>query len=160
MDEQYSKELENSVHKTIKKVSDDIENMKFNTAISEMMKLVNLFTDSKNITSSEYVTLLKLLNPICPHITEELNELLGNKEELVFSSWPTYLEEKTIDNEVTIAIQVNGKLRSSIMVAKDLDKEEVEKLALQEENVIKHTEGKDIIKVIVVPNRIVNIVVK
>jgi len=160
MDEQYSKELENSVHKTIKKVSDDIENMKFNTAISEMMKLVNLFTDSKNITSSEYVTLLKLLNPICPHITEELNELLGNKEELVFSSWPTYLEEKTIDNEVTIAIQVNGKLRSSIMVAKDLDKEAVEKLALQEENVIKHTEGKDIIKVIVVPNRIVNIVVK
>ena len=160
MDEQYSKELENSVHKTIKKVSDDIENMKFNTAISEMTKLVNLFTDSKNITSSEYVTLLKLLNPICPHITEELNELLGNKEELVFSSWPTYLEEKTIDNEVTIAIQVNGKLRSSIMVAKDLDKEEVEKLALQEENVIKHTEGKDIIKVIVVPNRIVNIVVK
>ena len=159
-DDNYTKELEVIINKTIKKVSEDYENMKYNTAISELMKLTNAFANRDNITSADYLVLIKLLNPVAPHLAEELNSLIGNKETLVFASFPTYDDEKIVDDVLEIAVQVNGKLRDSIKVKKDEDKKVVEETALASVNVKRHIEGKEIIKVIVVPNRIVNIVVK
>ena len=152
--------LESSIHKTIKKVTDDIESLNYNTAVSALMILLNEMDKLNNITSADYRILLQLLNPFAPHITEELNEICKLGEELSKSSWPTYSKEKTIENELEIGVQVNGKLRGTIHVKKDESKDIVESLAKSEENVKKHLEGKEIIKVIVVPNRIVNIVVK
>ena len=156
----YTNELEVMINKTIKKVSEDYENMKYNTAISELMKLTNAFANSEKITKADYLVLIKLLNPVAPHLAEELNSLIGNKETLVFASFPTYDDEKIVDDVVEIAVQVNGKLRDSIKVKKDEDKKVVEETALASVNVKRHIEGKEIVKVIVVPNRIVNIVVK
>ena len=155
----YSKELETMMHKTIKKVTNDIETMKFNTAISSLMILLNEFDKVETITRDEYVTFLKLLNPIAPHITEELNNMLGNKE-LFNDGWPEYEEEKTIDSMVQIACSVNGKLRATVSAPVNSTNEELLALAKEQENIIKHIEGKEIIKEIVVPNKIVNIVVK
>ena len=155
----YSKELETMMHKTIKKVTNDIETMKFNTAISSLMILLNEFDKVETITRDEYVTFLKLLNPIAPHITEELNNMLGNKE-LFNDGWPEYEEEKTIDLMVQIACSVNGKLRATVSAPVNSTNEELLALAKEQENIIKHIEGKEIIKEIVVPNKIVNIVVK
>ena len=156
----YTNELEVMINKTIKKVSEDYENMKYNTAISELMKLTNAFANSEKITKADYLVLIKLLNPVAPHLAEELNSLIGNKETLVFASFPTYDDEKIVDDVLEIAVQVNGKLRDSIKVKKDEDKKVVEETALASVNVKRHIEGKEIVKVIVVPNRIVNIVVK
>ena len=115
----------------------------------------------ENVFPREYaLNFLKLLNPIAPHITEELWEKLGNDNVIANEIWPSYDEEKTINKTLEIGVQVNGKLRGTINVEKDASKEVLENLALNEENVIKHIEGKTIVKVIVVPNRIVNIVVK
>ncbi len=158
--EGYTKELEVIINKTIKKVSEDYETMKYNTAISELMKLVNSYTDASGISKDDYMVLIKLLHPVAPHITEELNEILGNTELLENSSWPTYDEDKTIDDVISIAVQVNGKVRDTIQIKQNESKENVEKAAMEASNVIKHTEGKEVVKVIVVPNKIVNIVVK
>ena len=155
----YSKDLEVIINKTIKKVEYDLLNMGYNTAIAALMILANNYDDKEEITKADYTLLLTLLNPIAPHITEELNEQLGNLP-ICESSWPTYDEEKTIDNEIEIGVQVNGKLRGSIVANKDEKKEVLEKLAKECENVKKHIEGKEIVKTIIVPNRIVNIVVK
>ena len=155
----YSKDLEVIINKTIKKVEYDLLNMGYNTAIAALMILANNYDDKEEITKDDYTLLLTLLNPIAPHITEELNEQLGNSP-ICESSWPTYDEEKTIDNEIEIGVQVNGKLRGSIVANKDEKKEVLEKLAKECENVKKHIEGKEIVKTIIVPNRIVNIVVK
>ena len=124
------------------------------------MIMVNEYEDMKTISKKDYRILLHLLNPIAPHITEELNEICNLGEVLSTSPWPTYDEEKTISNEIEIGVQVNGKLRGAIKITKDAPKEEVESIALAEENVKKYTQDKEIMKVIVVPNRIVNIVVK
>ena len=156
----YTKELEISINKTIKKVSEDYESMKYNTAISELMKLVNSYMSIDTITKDDYMILLKLLHPIAPHITEEMNELLGNKDILEFSKWPQYDENKIFDDEVVVAIQVNGKVRDTIKVKLDENKDVVEKEALNANNVRKHLEGKEVVKIIVVPNKIVNIVIK
>ena len=153
-------ENESLIHKTIKKVSLDIEAMKFNTAIAELMKLVNAYYEKESITSAEYEVLIKLLYPFAPHMTEELNETVLGKDSLVYSSWPEYSEEKTIDSEYQIGVQVNGKLRATITVNEDMSEEDIKKTALAEENIIRHTEGKEIVKVIVVPRRIVSVVVK
>ena len=159
IDGEYSKKLETSIHKTIKKVSNDIENMKFNTAIAELMKLVNTYYAEKNITKKDYEVLIKLLYPFAPHITEELNSVY-NEESLVYSSWPVYEEEKTIDNTFEMIVQVNGKLRDKIVVNSNITKEEMESIALNSENVKKFTDGKEVVKVIVVPKKLVNIVIK
>ena len=155
----YSQKLEGIINKTIKKVEDDIENMGYNTAVAALMILANAYDDEESITKDDYHLLLTLLNPIAPHITEELNEEIGYSP-LCFEVWPKYDEAKMIDKEINIAISVNGKLRSTITVEKDTPKEKLETLALQDEKAKKHTDGKEIIKVIVVPNKIVNIVVK
>ena len=141
------------------KVGEDIERMKFNTAIAELMKLVNTYYGEKNITRKDYEVLIKLLYPFAPHITEELNSIFNN-ESLVYSSWPVYEEEKTVDNTFEMIVQVNGKLRDKIVVKSNITKEEMESISLSSENVKKFTEGKEVVKVIVVPNKLVNIVIK
>ncbi len=152
-------DLESTIHRCIKKVSNDIESMKFNTAIAELMKLVNTFYD-KGVTKSEYEVLIKLLYPFAPHITEELNKEVLGKDSLVYSSWPTYDESKTIDNSFEMIVQVNGKLRDKVIVSTNITKEEMESIALNSENAKKFIDGKEVVKVIVVSNKLVNIVIK
>ncbi len=148
------------VNKTIKKVTYDLANMKYNTVVSSLMILAGFYEKCESITKDDYLVLLKLLNPIAPHITEELNEMIGSSQMILEMPWPEYDEAKTIDDEIEIGVQVNGKLRSSIKIKKDEDDEKVKEMAMAEENVQKHLEGKEIVKTIVIKNRIVNIVVK
>ena len=158
-EEEYSKDLEVIINKSIKKVGYDLTNMAYNTAVSTLMILVNAYDEKETITKGDYKVLLDLLNPIAPHITEELNESLGYTP-ICDRVWPSYDEDKTIDNEIDIAVQVNGKVRDTIRIKKDSSKEELEELAMNSEVIKKWLEGKEIIKVISVPNRIVNIVIK
>ncbi len=155
----YSKDLESLIHKTIKKVEHDTLNLGYNTAISALMILTNAMDEKESITKEDYHVLLTLLNPFAPHITEELNEQIGYSP-ICESSWPTYDEAKTIDDEVTIGIQVNGKLRGEVTVQKDEEKDSILEKALQNEKVKNFIDGKEIVKTIVVPNKIVNIVIK
>ena len=141
------------IHKTIKKVTEDLSNLKFNTAVSSLMILTNELDKQESITKNDYRTLLILLNPIAPHITEELNEMYALGKTICSSSWPKYDEEKTIDSTVTIAVQVNGKLRGSMNIPINLDKEETLRLAKELDNVKKYIENTTIIKEIVVPNK-------
>ena len=157
--EEYSKDLEVIINKSIKKVEYDLSHLGYNTAVSTLMILANKYEEKEEITKKDYQVLLTLLNPIAPHITEELNEMLGYKP-LCESTWPVYDEEKTIDNEITIGVQVNGKLRGEINISKDEDEEQIKRKALSNENVKKHLENKEIIKIIIVKGKIVNIVVK
>ncbi len=155
----YTSSFEGIINKTIKKVSDDIETLKYNTAISELMKLVNEYYAVESISKDDYTVLLTLLYPFAPHITEELNEMIGNSP-ICKSSWPKYDEAKTIDETKEIAVQVNGKVRGTITIHVDDNEDIIKEKALNEENVKRHTEGKEIVKVIVIKGKIVNIVVK
>lgn len=157
--ENYSDCLEIIINKSIKKVEYDLTHLGYNTAVSTLMILANKYDELDHITKKDYKVLLTLLNPIAPHITEELNESLGYKP-ICESSWPEYDEAKTIDEEITIGIQVNGKLRGEITITKDDSEEVIRNKALANENVLKHIEGKEIVKVIVVKGKIVNIVIK
>ena len=156
----YSEELESIIHKTIKKVTEDIDAMKFNTAVSALMILLNKFEEQEEITKDDYRTFLILFNPIAPHITEELNEKYQLGEAICKSSWPTYDEAKTIDEEKEIAVQVNGKVRATIKINVNENEESIKEKALSTENVKNHTDGKEIVKIIVIKGKIVNIVVK
>ncbi|MBR3964372.1 MAG: leucine--tRNA ligase [Clostridia bacterium] len=153
-------ELESAFHKTIKKVSEDYEAMKFNTAIAALMGLINDIFDHGSLTRDELSVFIKLLCPVAPHLCEEINEKLGNKKLLSLSEWPTYDEAKTIDSTVEIAVQVNGKLRGTIMLPVDCPKDDAIAAAMADERVAAAIEGKTVIKQIAVPNKIVNIVVK
>ena len=152
--------LEIIFNQTIKKVTDDILTMNYNTAVSALMILLNKLDEQETITKKEYRIILHLLNPIAPHITEELNEQYNLGPRFVESQWPTYDTNKLVSNEKEIGVQVNGKLRASIKVMTDENEESIKAKALQEENVQKHLENKEIVKIIIIPNRIVNIVVK
>ena len=156
----YTKEFESTIHKTIKKVGEDIDNLKYNTAISELMKLVNLYYTKDSITKEDFRVLLTLLYPFAPHLAEELNEKANLGEVLCKSSWPVYDEEKIKDKEKEIAVQINGKVRDTIMMNVDASKEEYEEKAFNSDIIKKWIEGKEIVKVITVPGRIVNIVIK
>ena len=156
----YSKELESIINKTIKKVSNDFEAMKFNTAISSLMIMLNEYDKQDSITHDDYKILLTLLNPIAPHVTEELNEVVLHNKEISSFEWPTYDESKCVDENVQIACSVNGKLRATISVKAGTSNDELIKIAKEQENVQKHIEGHEIVKEIVVPNKIVNIVIK
>ena len=158
-EEGYSKTLENIEHKTIKKVTNDMTTMGYNTVISSLMILANAYDAKNEITPKDYNLLLTLLNPMAPHITEELNEQIGFQP-ICESSWPTYDEAKTIDEEKEIGVQVNGKLRASIKVNINDSEDTLKEKALNEENVKKFTEGKEILKVIAIKGKIVNIVIK
>jgi len=155
----FTKSLEVIQNKTIKKITNDLKSLGYNTVVSSLMILTNAYNDLESITKDDYRLLLILLNPIAPHITEELNELIGF-EPIVNAIWPEYDESKTIEDNVEIGVQVNGKLRGSIEVSNDTTEDDMVKLALSNENVKRHTEGKEIIKTIVIKKRIVNIVVK
>ena len=133
--------------------------MKYNTAISELMKLTNLYQSRDEITKKDYEVLLKLLYPTSPHLTEELNEMIGNSP-LYKASWPTYDEEKLIEEEKEIAVQVNGKVRDTIIVNINDSEDQIKEKALASENIKRHTNDKEIVKIIVIKGKIVNIVVR
>jgi leucyl-tRNA synthetase len=148
------------MHQTIKKVSFDYESMKYNTAIAAMMSLVNEFYKADSVTKGEFKTLLLLLNPVAPHITEELWELIGEKGRVYQQSWPVYDENKTIEDTVEIAVQINGKVKANLNIALNEKQEEVQPKAMELPAIVAALEGKTVVKVIYVPNRILNIVVK
>ena len=153
----YSKDLETKMHQTIKKVSSDFENLKYNTAIAAMMALINEFYKKNSLTKGEYQTLLILLNPVAPHITEEIWEVMGFDGYIYQQGWPEYDEAKTVEATVEIAVQINGKLKATVQIQKDAPKEEV--LALAKEAVAEKLTG-TVVKEIYVPGRIVNLVQK
>ena len=154
----YSKETEKMMHKAIKKVTLDIEEMKFNTCVSTFMTMVNEFYRLKRINKAEFKTFLTLLNPFAPHLTEELNKEIGFKDDISTYTWPEFDEEKTIDDEIELPIQINGKLKANIMIIVDEDESIIkEKVHKAIENKL---EGKTIVKEIYVKNRIYNVVVK
>ena len=158
--DEYSKENEVLMHKTIKKVNEDYEALKFNTAIAAMMSALNDFNGKGQINKAEFKTFIMLLNPIAPHITEELWEIVGFDGVLNQASWPTYDEEKTIESVIEMAVQVNGKVRGKITIPVNATKEDANKAAMVDESITNHINGKNIVKEIFVPGKIYNIVVK
>lgn len=155
----YSEKLETIIHQSIKKVTYDLSHIAYNTAVSTLMILLNKYEECEHITKKDYTLLLTLLNPMAPHITEELNESLGQSP-ICEGTWPEYDEAKTILNEKEIGVQVNGKLRGSIVVSVNDSEDVIKEKALNNDNVKRHIEGLEIVKVIVIKGRIVNIVVK
>ena len=158
--EGYSKELETSFHKTIKKVSEDIEEMKFNTAIAAMMSLLNEITDKGSITRGEFKTFLLLLNPFAPHIAEELWEVCGFGGMITDQKWPSYDEAKCKDASVEIAVQVNGKVKARVVIPADCSNQDAIAAAKANESIAAAIAGKTVVKEICVPGKLVNIVVK
>ena len=158
--DQYTKELESSIHKTIKKVSHDYENLKANTAIAALMSLLNEFNEYDKLTKEDLRTYLLLLNPVAPHITEEMWQTIGLDGYLNRQEWPKYDESKTIDQTVEIPVQFNGKVRYTIQASKDASKEEVVEIAKSNENYANYVGDKKIVKEIYVPGKIYNIVIK
>ena len=155
-----NKNLDKIYNQTVKKVTEDFETMNFNTAISAMMVFINAVY-KENVYPKEYATnFLKLLNPIAPHITEELYNRLGNNESISYSKWPVFDESKIVDEEFEMVVQVNGKVRGKITVSSDTTEEQMKILALEIDNVKNYTEGKEIIKMVVIPKKLVSIVVK
>jgi len=146
------------MHKAIKKITSDYETMKFNTAVSTFMTMVNEFYKLKKVNKAEFSTFLILLNPIAPHITEELFSIIGNEKTISETPWPKYEDAKTIDDEIELPIQINGKLKATVNVSLDSDKDVVKELVHKK---IEHLlNGKQIVKEIYVNNKIYNIVVK
>ena len=158
--DEYLPEHEKMMHKAIKKVSSDIEEMKFNTAVSEFMIMTNEFYKDKKLNKAEYKTFLQLLNPFAPHLTEELFSKIGEKKTINETPWPTFDEAKTIDDEIEIPVQINGKLKAVVKVEKDAEQDEVKEVVNNDETVQNAIEGKNVIKEIYVKGRVYNIVVK
>ncbi|MBQ2819783.1 MAG: leucine--tRNA ligase [Clostridia bacterium] len=156
---EYSAANESAMHKTIKKVTQDIEGMKFNTAIAAMMALINQF-DKNGVNEAEFKTLITLLNPFAPHLTEELNEKMGDRNLLAKTQWPVYDEAKTVESTIEIAVQVNGKLKGVVAVAADASEDDIKATAQADEAVAAALQGMNIVKVIVIRGKIVNFVVK
>ena len=152
--------LEAAFHKTVKKVSSDFEEMKFNTAIAAMMELLNKIYEVGTLTRDELYTFLSLLCPVAPHLTEEMNEKLGNTTLLSLSPWPTFDEAKTVDATVEVAVQINGKLREVVVLPMNADRDTALAAARALPRIAELIEGKTVVKEIVVPNKIINIVVK
>ena len=158
--EGYTKELEADFHRTIKKVTEDIEGLKMNTAIAALMTLLNNIQSKGSITRDEYKTFLTLLNPFAPHITEELWVENGYDGMLNETKWPVYDETKCVDATVEIVVQINGKIKARLNVPAEITAPDAIALAKEQENVIKEISGKNIIKELYVPKKLVNIVVK
>ena len=155
-----NKNLEKVYHQTVKKVTEDYETMNFNTAISSMMVFINAVY-KENVFPKEYaLNFLKLLNPIAPHITEELWQRLGNNHTITYATWPSFDESKMVDETFEMVVQVNGKVRGKIVVSTETSKEEMEKLALDISNVKNYIDGKEIVKIVTIPKKLVSIVVK
>ena len=156
----YRPELVTSMHRTIKKVSQDFETLKFNTGIAALMALINQFYDAGSVTREELKTYLLLLNPVAPHLTEEMWQNLGFEGCVFEAAWPTYDEAKTVEATIEIAVQISGKVKSTITIAKDADQATALAAAKADEKIAALLEGKTIIKEIYVPGRIVNIVAR
>lgn len=156
----YTEDLEISINKTIKKVSEDYDNLKFNTAIAALMELLNEFYDKKEISRKDFSVYLQLLNPVAPHITEELWESLSFEDRLYNKEWPKYDENKLVEDTIEMPIQINGKVRGTVKINIDETKENIKDIAIKDENINKYLEGKTIVKEIFVPGKIFNIVVK
>ncbi|MDO5133177.1 MAG: class I tRNA ligase family protein, partial [Eubacteriales bacterium] len=154
------KELETAMHKTIKKVSEDIEAQKFNTAIAAMMTLLNDIYKAGSLSKEDLITFLKLLSPFAPHITEEIYESIGGEGFLTISAWPVFDPAKTVDDMIEVGVQVNGKVRAAVQIARDADKETALAAARANERVASFMEGKKLVKEIYVPGKIINFVVK
>ena len=152
--------LESSFHKTIKKVTEDIDSMKFNTAIAAMMSLVNEIYEVGTLTRDELRTLVTLLCPFAPHVSEEINEFLGYTDILSLAAWPTYDEAKTVDDTIEIAVQIMGKLRGTVVIPTGATREEMIAAAKADEKIAAMIEGKTIVKEIAVPGKLVNLVVR
>jgi leucyl-tRNA synthetase len=152
--------LTKSFHKTIKKVTNDIETLKFNTAIASLMALLNEIFDNRSLSYDELKVFIILLNPFAPHITEEMWVKAGFKGMLNQTEWPRYDEEKTVDNEYEMVIQINGKIKEKVVLQADLSKEEIEKTVMEDSKIQALLDGKTVIKTIIVPNKLVNIVIK
>ncbi len=159
-EEGYSPELEGSFHKMIKKVSEDIEGLKCNTAIAAMMSVLNEIYDKGSVTRGELMTFITLLNPFAPHLTEEINEVLGNREMLARAKWPEYDPAKCVDAAVEIAVQVSGKIKARLMIPTDSIEEAVKALVMADANVQAALAGKTVIKEIYVKGKLYNIVAK
>ena len=155
-----NKNLEKIFHQTVKKVTEDYETLNFNTAISQMMIFINAVYKEDVFPRKYAMDFIKLLNPIAPHLTEEIWSLMGHDNTIAYEEWPKYDIEKTKEDTFFMVVQVNGKVRGKIEVAADTSKEEMEKLAYEIENVKVHIEGHDVVKTIVVPKKLVNIVIK
>ena len=154
----FSSDLETKIHQTIKKVSNDFEALKYNTAIAAMMALINEFYKAGKLTQDDFRTLLLLLNPVAPHMTEELWEIMGYEKRVYQNAWPEYDESKTVEQMQEIAVQVNGKVRATVNLAIDADKDTA--VSAGKEAIADKIAGKQIVKEIYVPGRIINIVVK
>jgi leucyl-tRNA synthetase len=152
-------ELERTLHKTIKKAASDTESLQMNTGIAQMMIFVNEATTAETLPRATVTTFLRLLSPYAPHLSEELWHRLGEPDLIAHADWPQYDETLCIDETITVVVQINGKKRDELQVAKDTDRGEIERLALASPNALKHMEGKKPKKVVVVPGRLVNIVV-
>ena len=159
-EEGYSPELEGSFHRMIKKVSEDIEGLKCNTAIAAMMSVLNEIYDKGSVTRGELMTFITLLNPFAPHLTEEINEVLGNREMLARTKWPEYDPAKCVDAAVEIAVQVSGKIKARLMIPTDSTEEAVKALVMADANVQAALAGKTVIKEIYVKGKLYNIVAK
>ena len=159
-EEGYSPELEGSFHKMIKKVSEDIEGLKCNTAIAAMMSVLNEIYDKGSVTRGELMTFITLLNPFAPHLTEEINEVLGNREMLARAKWPEYDPAKCVDAAVEIAVQVSGRIKARLMIPTDSTEEAVKALVMADANVQAALAGKTVIKEIYVKGKLYNIVAK
>ena len=159
-EEGFSEKHEKMMHKSIKKVSNDIDEMKFNTSVAQFMTCLNEFVKDKYITKGEYKVFLQLLNPFAPHMTEELNKMIGETIEIAKKPWPKYDEGKTIEDEIEIPVQINGKLKTTVLVPKDISEEEIKEVVDSNEVVKNFVADKTIVKQIYVPGRIYNIVVK
>ncbi|MBQ9737167.1 MAG: leucine--tRNA ligase [Clostridia bacterium] len=156
----YSKELETALHKTIKKVTDDYNRMKFNTGIAALMAFINDVMKVEKINKAEFKTFITLLNPVAPHITEELWQNAGFEGTLSATAWPKYDEAKTVDSEVEVVVQINGKIRDKMMISAELDAKGMQDAALESEKIKALIDGKQVVKVIAVPKKLINIVVK
>ena len=155
-----NKNLEKIYHQTIKKVTNDYETLNFNTAISQMMIFINAVYKEGYLPTEYAEGFVKILSPLCPHLGEELWSMLGHNNTITYEPWPTYDESKTTEDTIEIAIQVNGKVRDTVKVFKDISKEDLEKEALNSDIIKKWLEGKEIVKIITIPGRIVNIVIR
>ena len=158
--EEYSEKFEKMMHKAIQKVSNDIEEMKFNTSVATFMTMVNEFYKAKTINKAEYKTFLQLLNPFAPHMTEEIYERIGEKDTIANTKWPEYDEAKTIEDKIEIPVQVNGKLKATVSVERDAEQETIKEIVHKNETVQNAISGKNVVKEIYVKNKIYNIVVK
>jgi leucyl-tRNA synthetase len=158
--DQTNAKLDSAFHKTVKKVSLDIEELKFNTAIAAMMGLLNEIYEVGSLTRDQLSMLVRILCPFAPHLCEEMWEMMGEKGLCSLAAWPEWDEAKTVDSTVVVAVQVNGKLRNTVELPLNCSKEDAIAIAKQDARVASFIEGKTIIKEISVPNKIVNIVVK